>query len=141
MIRRPPRTTPTDTLFPHTTLFRSPGHHALQPTRDGLTEIAGDVECHRRIAARRIFKVQCIRKVVGGRGTHAERLHAPPPFHELEDRVRPDQPPRHPTAPSPPPAPQARPPPAPLAPPAGPAPLLPPHPPDPRPTPPTPRPA
>src|SRR3546814_15332756 len=25
MIRRPPRSTPTDTLFPYTTLFRSPG--------------------------------------------------------------------------------------------------------------------
>src|SRR3546814_9675263 len=34
MIRRPPRSTRTDTLFPYTTLFRSPGHgravHVLQ---------------------------------------------------------------------------------------------------------------
>src|SRR3546814_2373185 len=30
MIRRPPRSTRTDTLFPYTTLFRSPG---LQPCR------------------------------------------------------------------------------------------------------------
>src|SRR3546814_1555169 len=28
MIRRPPRSTRTDTLFPYTTLFRSPGHRA-----------------------------------------------------------------------------------------------------------------
>src|SRR3546814_12657360 len=28
MIRRPPRSTRTDTLFPYTTLFRSPGHDA-----------------------------------------------------------------------------------------------------------------
>src|SRR3546814_9665660 len=27
MIRRPPRSTRTDTLFPYTTLFRSPGFH------------------------------------------------------------------------------------------------------------------
>src|SRR3546814_9185881 len=27
MIRRPPRSTRTDTLFPYTTLFRSPGRH------------------------------------------------------------------------------------------------------------------
>src|SRR3546814_1519639 len=27
MIRRPPRSTRTDTLFPYTTLFRSPGPH------------------------------------------------------------------------------------------------------------------
>src|SRR3546814_16197545 len=32
MIRRPPRSTRTDTLFPYTTLFRS---HALETTRDG----------------------------------------------------------------------------------------------------------
>src|SRR3546814_10982194 len=31
MIRRPPRSTRTDTLFPYTTLFRSPG-----PRRGGL---------------------------------------------------------------------------------------------------------
>src|SRR3546814_4258039 len=36
MIRRPPRSTRTDTLFPYTTLFRSvrqqPGHGLAQPT-------------------------------------------------------------------------------------------------------------
>src|SRR3546814_20925356 len=33
MIRRPPRSTRTDTLFPYTTLFRSIlRHHGLQPT-------------------------------------------------------------------------------------------------------------
>src|SRR3546814_9025751 len=32
MIRRPPRSTRTDTLFPYTTLFRSP-HHARQGAR------------------------------------------------------------------------------------------------------------
>src|SRR3546814_1962244 len=31
MIRRPPRSTRTDTLFPYTTLFRSPDTPALQP--------------------------------------------------------------------------------------------------------------
>src|SRR3546814_2099533 len=29
MVRRPPRSTRTDTLFPYTTLFRSPAHIAL----------------------------------------------------------------------------------------------------------------
>src|SRR3546814_1415031 len=42
MLRGPPRSTRTDTLFPYTTLFRSPSsltlrengvHHALQPLR------------------------------------------------------------------------------------------------------------
>src|SRR3546814_1318229 len=31
MIRRPPRSTRTDTLFPYTTLFRSPDHVAVAP--------------------------------------------------------------------------------------------------------------
>src|SRR3546814_4766290 len=34
MIRRPPRSTRTDTLFPYTTLFRSPCHSA-QPSARG----------------------------------------------------------------------------------------------------------
>src|SRR3546814_6407045 len=31
MIRRPPRSTRTDTLFPYTTLFRSPGNQLSRP--------------------------------------------------------------------------------------------------------------
>src|SRR3546814_1082951 len=34
MIRRPPRSTRTDTLFPYTTLFRSPFPIARRPIRD-----------------------------------------------------------------------------------------------------------
>src|SRR3546814_13797099 len=34
MIRRPPRSTRTDTLFPYTTLFRSAGFAALSPNND-----------------------------------------------------------------------------------------------------------
>src|SRR3546814_4020044 len=41
MIRRPPRSTRTDTLFPYTTLFRSP-----QTLRD-LVEACRDERCHR----------------------------------------------------------------------------------------------
>src|SRR3546814_3983667 len=33
MIRRPPRSTRTDTLFPYTTLFRSPFHPGPRPSR------------------------------------------------------------------------------------------------------------
>src|SRR3546814_10102185 len=36
MIRRPPRSTLTDTLFPYTTLFRSGGQVALSPGANGL---------------------------------------------------------------------------------------------------------
>src|SRR3546814_15702322 len=36
MIRRPPRSTRTDTLFPYTTLFRSPAARTACPRCDGL---------------------------------------------------------------------------------------------------------
>src|SRR3546814_20374859 len=39
MIRRPPRSTRTDTLFPYTTLFRSEGLHPA----DGAADRAGDL--------------------------------------------------------------------------------------------------
>src|SRR3546814_13915953 len=35
MIRRPPRSTRTDTLFPYTTLFRSPEAQARAPEEEG----------------------------------------------------------------------------------------------------------
>src|SRR3546814_2288377 len=47
MIRRPPRSTRTDTLFPYTTLFRSPGSFEDQ-TRGYLTAggMSGRVDVH-----------------------------------------------------------------------------------------------
>src|SRR3546814_20869692 len=39
MIRRPPRSTRTDTLFPYTTLFRSPGVTPRRSISDRLTQI------------------------------------------------------------------------------------------------------
>src|SRR3546814_5369789 len=47
MIRRPPRSTRTDTLFPYTTLFRSPEHFA-----DRIVEVT----VHRRARARGIAR-------------------------------------------------------------------------------------
>src|SRR3546814_11988389 len=44
MIRRPPRSTRTDTLFPYTTLVRSGGRHRGQ--RDPRNDTPG---CHRRM--------------------------------------------------------------------------------------------
>src|SRR3546814_13899952 len=43
MIRRPPGSTRTDTLFPYTTLFRSPGKRVLSTGRD---EICGRQSTH-----------------------------------------------------------------------------------------------
>src|SRR3546814_11260712 len=41
MIRRPPGSTRTDTLFPYTTLFRSQAAHAVRPC-ENRTVIAGE---------------------------------------------------------------------------------------------------
>src|SRR3546814_14443837 len=40
MIRRPPRSTRTDTLFPYTTLFRSCGYHCRQTNYDHAIKYA-----------------------------------------------------------------------------------------------------
>src|SRR3546814_5343805 len=43
MLRRPPRSTRTDTLFPYTTLFRSPALRAIGDARKAdSTELAGN---------------------------------------------------------------------------------------------------
>src|SRR3546814_17024327 len=79
MIRRPPRSTRTDTLFPYTTLFRS-GHGAVGLDRQaelviiellpdaGIVDLVGDL-AHRRIE--RVDRDQADRRVgraVGGGG-------------------------------------------------------------------------
>src|SRR3546814_9585020 len=79
MIRRPPRSTRTDTLFPYTTLFRSlhprdrwlhrPGRrdHAAQGRQPGADRRAG--QGHRRLDARQPRVA----------GTSTTRSTAPPP--------------------------------------------------------------
>src|SRR3546814_14292667 len=42
MIRRPPRSTRTDTLFPYTTLFRSPRRLAARAAAERMAELAGE---------------------------------------------------------------------------------------------------
>src|SRR3546814_3683161 len=41
MLRRPPRSTRTDTLFPYTTLFRSPSRPKRDPTRQAKQQGKG----------------------------------------------------------------------------------------------------
>src|SRR3546814_9771429 len=50
MIRRPPRSTRTDTLFPYTTLFRSAAA-AIDAIRDGAREADIAAECQRAMTA------------------------------------------------------------------------------------------
>src|SRR3546814_10056794 len=51
MIRRPPRSTRTDTLFPYTTLFRSPPHHRRQGSGAGAAHDQGMPRRSRQAAA------------------------------------------------------------------------------------------
>src|SRR3546814_10176770 len=53
MIRRPPRSTRTDTLFPYTTLFRSALGNAFAMLPDAPGEIAGGTDIERAVAGAR----------------------------------------------------------------------------------------
>src|SRR3546814_4322784 len=53
MLRRPPRSTRTDTLFPYTTLFRSVGDDLVGPCiDDAATELARAVGFERQVRQR-----------------------------------------------------------------------------------------
>src|SRR3546814_17335272 len=60
MLRRPPRSTRTDTLFPYTTLFRS-ATVGLAPQEGGFPALFGAVEEHRdqagKIVEMRVFQL------------------------------------------------------------------------------------
>src|SRR3546814_20117656 len=51
MIRRPPRSTRTDTLFPYTTLFRSITYGKAHQTRDTATKLLRRLLHRRRLVA------------------------------------------------------------------------------------------
>src|SRR3546814_257759 len=88
MIRRPPRSTRTDTLFPYTTLFRSaqlaPGHAAGQGQRTG----------HRQDDLRATYtggeRIECRTEVHGATSEEidAAEKHLAPAFAA---RIRPPQ--------------------------------------------------
>src|SRR3546814_19493898 len=109
MIRRPPRSTRTDTLFPYTTLFRSPDIRQIargldrSPRRRGEAEhqrhtpaadrwMAGEAEqrLHAQFDARAAFGAIIDRVAAPGRGIEADR---PPPVDRLP-RLTADYPPQ-----------------------------------------------
>src|SRR3546814_9059783 len=70
MIRRPPRSTRTDTLFPYTTLFRSLDHLDLGLVADDLVALfdradATDVQAHRGIELQRVAAAGGFRTLAG----------------------------------------------------------------------------
>src|SRR3546814_8219569 len=71
MLRRPPRSTRTDTLFPYTTLFRAPGAPDPPPAR-------GDLPVGLRRRRRRHGGTAAVhRRRIAGRGIRAEGPAAP----------------------------------------------------------------
>src|SRR3546814_6994744 len=116
MIRRPPRSTRTDTLFPYTTLFRSGLHLpsaqlrelAERPVPAGVPLAAS---CHDETELRHAEAIGCDFAILGPVNPTPHHPHAPrPPFPPLS--VRAPQPPLPlPPLPATPPYPTTHPPP------------------------------
>src|SRR3546814_18354206 len=88
MIRRPPRSTRTDTLFPYTTLVRSQG----RPHRE--QRAADDREHRRDGGAQKPQKRECRKRQPGegdGRGRHQERNQYPKPERRAGRGLWPDR--------------------------------------------------
>src|SRR3546814_15121171 len=99
MIRRPPRSTRTDTLFPYTTLFRSlgdacPGHDECRRTvrdRGGVGRRDRAVLDEGWFERRDLLGLRLSRLLVDGDGLHAlPGLHLDAHYLALE-RARPDR--------------------------------------------------
>src|SRR3546814_18279141 len=85
MIRPPPRSTPTDTLFPYTTLFRSHFH----PRRlGGRAVVEREQLAHQREGDARLEHVVLAATLVFGVGVDALRLEQGVALLEVEQRAR-----------------------------------------------------
>src|SRR3546814_5136305 len=78
MIRRPPRSTRTDTLFPYTTLFRSPFMHSAWVNDD---DAAGSLPLARKLAESRTGRTLFFRedgslKRIGRSEEHTSELQS-----------------------------------------------------------------
>src|SRR3546814_3930785 len=88
MIRRPPRSTRTDTLFPYTTLVRSTVGQCLDPLAPAhwfpLAKVGGLAEWHGKVARRRMSgapieaPVRIVRQGFGGEASFVEFGPVPP---------------------------------------------------------------
>src|SRR3546814_17126289 len=105
MLRRPPRSTRTDTLVPDTTLFRSPGRaapHSVRESRGRIAEKDGGPDRHCRATARVVLQAsdrsttayeappprRCTATAREGRGPRAGRPAAPGPGRRGSARNR-----------------------------------------------------
>src|SRR3546814_19596666 len=98
MIRRPPRSTRTDTLFPYTTLFRSLMHDPERASAAESREFQsrcrmplGDIACHVHAAEKErrsafSWTLQCRQAVAGLFETHQKILAKPVDVMAQADR-------------------------------------------------------
>src|SRR3546814_1305149 len=66
MIRQPPRSTRTDTLFPYTTLFRSARLGRFEPDQRGIGRGIGALEFHKQVLHQRPLGIRRLRITLGG---------------------------------------------------------------------------
>src|SRR3546814_4025258 len=92
MIRRPPRSTRTDTLFPYTTLFRSQSHRYIvdRRWRQARVDAIRYLDVHRRdhqakINGRRLQEPVQPRLIVEREGHHEQRIDE---AHDHDDADR-----------------------------------------------------
>src|SRR3546814_3280548 len=76
MIRRPPRSTRTDTLFPDTTLFRALARQHGAPYEDGLGSVPRTSEAVRRWLCR-TGRMRSAAQRLAGRRAHEARAGIP----------------------------------------------------------------
>src|SRR3546814_2118026 len=93
LIRRPPRSTLTDTLFPYTTLFRSPSparlpmlYHSLAESIHELEKYAAGVKLIERM--RNSIRQRRYRLAEGGRKTCSFTLRSEEHTSELQSLMR-----------------------------------------------------
>src|SRR3546814_4161357 len=88
MIRRPPRSTRTDTLFPYTTLFRSDAEEAHAQRTGQAQDHPGHADAPRcrhaldavgRHEARQDVRLAEVTQAPGKRGNDADHASVPPP--------------------------------------------------------------
>src|SRR3546814_1800206 len=94
MIRRPPRTTRTDTLFPYATLFRSVGRSCLEVAESIEASTARGNADHRITKSRLALLLQTIRRSGASRDDQASiqavevRLRSEEHTSELQSLMR-----------------------------------------------------
>src|SRR3546814_14091944 len=90
MIRRPPRSTRTDTLFPYTTLFRSPGEVGKHRFLVFVQDLRSDRHLDHQILAARAGAVRACAAMTALRPEMlgvAEINEGVQPFHRFEDDI------------------------------------------------------